>query len=138
MLADGCIPLGIDLYRQLRRHYKLIGNVNTFALDVNSDAVATAVYTFAFDTSSLPDRAPAPLSADGSAIRQTPLPAAVAVYMATSALRRISFASSLIAAEGTAQKAIRSQGLSLRPPQGRCYRRAAAGGTPRTASPARR
>jgi Zn-dependent M28 family amino/carboxypeptidase len=63
-----------DLYRQLRRHYKLTGNVNTFALDVNSDAVATAVYTFAFDTSTLPDRAPAPLSAraaDGSAIRQT-------------------------------------------------------------------
>lgn len=44
------------LYRQLRREYKLFGNVNTFALDTNADAVATAVATFAYDTSMIPPR----------------------------------------------------------------------------------
>ncbi|WP_246613838.1 M28 family peptidase [Paractinoplanes bogorensis] len=44
------------LYAQLRKKYKLVGNINTFALDTNADAVATAVATFARDTSSLPPR----------------------------------------------------------------------------------
>ena len=41
------------LYAQLREDYDLVGNVNTYALDVNADAVATAVITFAFDTSTV-------------------------------------------------------------------------------------
>ena len=48
-----------DLYRQLDRQYPMIGNVNLRAFDVNADAVATAAITYAFDTSSIPDRAPA-------------------------------------------------------------------------------
>ncbi|GFJ94868.1 aminopeptidase [Phytohabitans rumicis] len=44
------------LYRQLRREYRLFGNVNTFAIDTNADAVATAVATFANDTSTIPPR----------------------------------------------------------------------------------
>ena len=47
------------LYDALRQHYTLTGNVNDFAFDVNADAVATAVLTFANDTSTLPARAPA-------------------------------------------------------------------------------
>jgi hypothetical protein len=47
-----------ELYRQLRREYKLFGNVNTFAFDTNADAVATAVATFAYDTSTIPPRVP--------------------------------------------------------------------------------
>ncbi len=43
----------VALYDQLRQSYDLVGNINTFALDVNSDAVATAVITFAFDTSAV-------------------------------------------------------------------------------------
>jgi Zn-dependent M28 family amino/carboxypeptidase len=39
------------LYAQLEAEYDLYGNVNRFALDVNADAVATAVITFANDTS---------------------------------------------------------------------------------------
>jgi Zn-dependent M28 family amino/carboxypeptidase len=41
------------LYDQLRQDYELVGNVNVDALDVNSDAVATAVLTFAYDTSTV-------------------------------------------------------------------------------------
>ncbi len=44
------------LYAQLRGQYTLIGNVNVFALDTNADAIATAVITYAFDTSSIPPR----------------------------------------------------------------------------------
>ncbi|MFI7375912.1 M28 family peptidase [Actinoplanes sp. NPDC049668] len=44
------------VYAQLRRVYHLFGNVNTFAIDKNADAVATAVATFAYDTSSIPPR----------------------------------------------------------------------------------
>ncbi|MGI5182636.1 M28 family peptidase [Dactylosporangium sp. CA-152071] len=44
------------LYAQLRSMYTLVGNVNTFALDTNADAIATAVITYAFDTSSIPPR----------------------------------------------------------------------------------
>ena len=43
------------LYDQLREDYTLIGNVNVHALDVNSDAIATAVLTFAYDTSTVND-----------------------------------------------------------------------------------
>ncbi|MFS8478877.1 MAG: M28 family peptidase [Micromonosporaceae bacterium] len=49
-LADGA---DAALYAQLEAVYDLYGNVNTFALDVNADAMATAVITFAFDTSSV-------------------------------------------------------------------------------------
>ncbi|MCP2637412.1 M20/M25/M40 family metallo-hydrolase [Microbacterium sp. HD4P20] len=41
------------LYAQLAEDYDLVGNVNTHALDVNADAVAAAVLTFAFDTSTV-------------------------------------------------------------------------------------
>ncbi len=53
------------LYRRLRREYRLFGNVNTFALDTNADAIAAAVATFAFDTSMIPPRTPpaAPVAA---------------------------------------------------------------------------
>ncbi|MCC8243544.1 M28 family peptidase [Saccharothrix luteola] len=44
---DGADPA---LYAQLDAVYDLRGNVNAVALDVNSDAIATAVITFAFDT----------------------------------------------------------------------------------------
>ncbi|MCY1137017.1 M28 family peptidase [Actinoplanes sp. Pm04-4] len=52
------------LYAQLRKAYKnkLVGNINTFALDTNADAIATAVATFAKDTSSIPPR-PAAIAA---------------------------------------------------------------------------
>lgn len=43
------------LYDQLRADYTLIGNINVHALDVNSDAIATAVLTFAYDTSTVND-----------------------------------------------------------------------------------
>ncbi|MFC4018392.1 M28 family peptidase [Micromonospora sp. GCM10011542] len=39
------------LYAQLEAEYDLYGNVNTYALDVNADAIATALITFAYDTS---------------------------------------------------------------------------------------
>ena len=51
------------LYAQLRAEYRLFGNVNTFAIDTNADAIATAVATFAYDTSSIPPRTPAPAAA---------------------------------------------------------------------------
>jgi Zn-dependent M28 family amino/carboxypeptidase len=44
----------VVLYNALREDYTLTGNVNNFAFDVNADAVATAVLTFAYDTSTLP------------------------------------------------------------------------------------
>ena len=62
---DGADP---ELYRQLDRQYPLIGNINLRALDVNADAIATAVITYAFDTSSMPPR-PAAATAAGSAAR---------------------------------------------------------------------
>lgn len=43
----------VALYDALREDYDLVGNINTFALDVNADAVAAAVMTFAFDTSTV-------------------------------------------------------------------------------------
>jgi hypothetical protein len=52
-VADGA---GAVLYKELDRQYPLIGNVNLRALDLNADAIATVVVTYAFDTSSVPDR----------------------------------------------------------------------------------
>ena len=43
----------VALYAQLGAQYDLVGNVNTYAFDVNADAVATAIITFAFDTSTV-------------------------------------------------------------------------------------
>jgi Zn-dependent M28 family amino/carboxypeptidase len=43
----------VALYNLLREDYELVGNINVHALDVNSDAIATAVLTFAYDTSSV-------------------------------------------------------------------------------------
>ncbi|WSG10983.1 M20/M25/M40 family metallo-hydrolase [Micromonospora sp. NBC_01739] len=57
-VADGGDPA---VYKSLGKKYKLHGNVNVFALDVNSDAVAASVITFAFDTSAVngvPGKAP--------------------------------------------------------------------------------
>jgi len=41
------------LYDQLREDYRLVGNVNARALDVNADAIAAATWTFAKDTSTV-------------------------------------------------------------------------------------
>jgi Zn-dependent M28 family amino/carboxypeptidase len=41
------------LYAQLREDYELVGNINVHALDVNSDAIATSVLTFAYDTAAV-------------------------------------------------------------------------------------
>ncbi|WP_275540804.1 MULTISPECIES: M28 family metallopeptidase [unclassified Micromonospora] len=49
-VADGADPA---LYRALNKKYKLRGNVNVHALDVNSDAIAASVITFAYDTSAV-------------------------------------------------------------------------------------
>jgi Zn-dependent M28 family amino/carboxypeptidase len=43
----------VALYEALREDYELVGNVNVHALDVNSDAVATSVLRFAYDTSTV-------------------------------------------------------------------------------------
>ncbi|WP_084469746.1 M28 family metallopeptidase [Jiangella gansuensis] len=41
------------VYDALRADYDLVGNVNTEALDINSDVIASAVLTFAYDTSTV-------------------------------------------------------------------------------------
>src|SRR5690349_14268590 len=41
------------LYNALREDYTLVGNINVHALDVNSDAVAASILTFAYDTSTV-------------------------------------------------------------------------------------
>ena len=41
------------LYNLLRQDYTLVGNINVHALDVNSDAIASSVLTFAYDTSNV-------------------------------------------------------------------------------------
>lgn len=55
--CDGLTTTGGDqaLYKALDKAYKqrLEGNINRIALDVNSDALAAAVITFAFDTSTV-------------------------------------------------------------------------------------
>ena len=67
------------LYDALDEGYALVGNVNTFALDVNSDALATAVITFAFDTSTVNDvRAPGKSHGAGQERRRTRACSAVA------------------------------------------------------------
>ncbi len=43
----------VSLYDALRMDYQLVGNINVHALDVNSDAIATSVLTFAYDTSTV-------------------------------------------------------------------------------------
>ena len=43
----------VALYAALRQDYELVGNINVHALDVNSDAIATSVLTFAYDTSAV-------------------------------------------------------------------------------------
>jgi Zn-dependent M28 family amino/carboxypeptidase len=62
-VADGA---DAALYAQLDEVYRMLGNVNTFALDVNADAVAAAVITFAFDTSTVNDVARAPGRSHGA------------------------------------------------------------------------
>ncbi|GIF77343.1 M28 family peptidase [Asanoa siamensis] len=61
--CDSLFPVrnGADaaLYKELDRQYDMLGNLNLEALDINSDAMATAILTFALDTSSLPERAAA-------------------------------------------------------------------------------
>jgi Zn-dependent M28 family amino/carboxypeptidase len=64
-VRDGGDP---DVYRQLDRMYPLLGNINLRAFDVNADAIATAVITYAMDTSSIPPR-PAAATAARSAAR---------------------------------------------------------------------
>ncbi len=60
--CDNLTGAGQDasLYDQLREDYTLIGNVNRHALDVNSDAIATSVLTFAYDTSTVNGKAGIP------------------------------------------------------------------------------
>jgi Zn-dependent M28 family amino/carboxypeptidase len=60
-----------DLYSQLRRPNLLVGNLSTKALDVNADAIATAVATFAYDTSMLPSAAATTLTAQRLAVTAT-------------------------------------------------------------------
>jgi Zn-dependent M28 family amino/carboxypeptidase len=55
----------VALYDQLREDYELVGNINVDALDVNSDAIATAVLTFAYDTSTVNDVAGKPGKSKG-------------------------------------------------------------------------
>ena len=42
-----------DVYRQLNKRCSLYGNINRTAMDINSDAVAAAVMTFALNTSAV-------------------------------------------------------------------------------------
>jgi Zn-dependent M28 family amino/carboxypeptidase len=56
-VADGA---DAALYAQLDAEYNLYGNLNPFALDTNADAIATAVITFAYDTSTVNDIARSP------------------------------------------------------------------------------
>jgi Zn-dependent M28 family amino/carboxypeptidase len=56
-VADGA---DADLYAALEAGYDLHGNVNVYALDVNADAIATAMLTFAYDTSTVNDVPRAP------------------------------------------------------------------------------
>jgi Zn-dependent M28 family amino/carboxypeptidase len=53
------------LYAALAEDYELVGNINVDALDVNSDAIATAILTFAYDSSSVNDVAGKPGKSKG-------------------------------------------------------------------------
>ena len=55
VMGNAFCPLVIPVSDQLRADYTLIGNINVHALDVNSAAIATAVLTFAYDTSTVND-----------------------------------------------------------------------------------
>jgi Zn-dependent M28 family amino/carboxypeptidase len=55
----------VALYDALREDYELVGNINVHALDVNSDAIATAVLTFGYDTSTVNDVAGKPGKSKG-------------------------------------------------------------------------
>lgn len=67
-VRDGADP---DIYRQLDQVYPLIGNINLRALDVNADAIATALITYAFDTSSIPTRPATAVAARAAAVPAT-------------------------------------------------------------------
>jgi Zn-dependent M28 family amino/carboxypeptidase len=54
------------LYAQLEEDYDLVGNVNTHALDVNSDVLAGTIMTFAWDTSTVNDVPRAPGKSHGA------------------------------------------------------------------------
>ncbi|WP_446210800.1 M28 family metallopeptidase [Micromonospora sp. IBSANI012] len=62
-VADGA---DAALYAQLDAAYDLYGNLNTFALDVNADAIATAIITFAYGTSPVNDEPRAPGKSHGA------------------------------------------------------------------------
>jgi Zn-dependent M28 family amino/carboxypeptidase len=68
-VADGADEA---LYKELDRQYPLIGNINLRALSVNADAIATVVITYAFDTSSVPDRTGAPVRSTRAAVGAVP------------------------------------------------------------------
>ena len=69
-VADGA---DAALYRELDRQYPLIGNINLRALDVNADAIAAVAIRYAYDTSSLPDRATATARTARTAVGNVPL-----------------------------------------------------------------
>lgn len=54
------------LFAALDEDYELVGNVNVGALDQNSDALATAIITFAYDTSTVNDEPRAPGKSHGA------------------------------------------------------------------------
>ena len=54
------------LYAELAEDYELVGNVNLDALEVNADAIAAAVITFAFDASTVNDVPRAPGKSHGA------------------------------------------------------------------------
>ena len=61
--ADGA-PAGVHAALEATG-YDLYGNLNTYALDVNADAIATSVLTFAYDTSAVNGVAPGPGKSHG-------------------------------------------------------------------------
>ena len=48
-----CPAVRVTVYALLAEDYELIGNINVHALDVNADAIATAVLTLAYDSSAV-------------------------------------------------------------------------------------
>ena len=70
--CDNLTGAGQDaaLYNAAARGLHLVGNINVHALDVNSDAIATSMLTFAYDTSTVNGVAGAPgrgqVKSDGS------------------------------------------------------------------------
>jgi Zn-dependent M28 family amino/carboxypeptidase len=72
-VADGA---DAALYRELDRQYPLVGNINLRALSVNADAVAAVTIRYAYDTSSLPDRAAAARTARAAVGNVAPADAA--------------------------------------------------------------